>query len=595
MTLLGAAVLGAQLGVSAAQAAEVRLVMDGGSDDLRDTLRQVSSSFEVAENAASTPLEIVAAAQSEYRRLTAALYDAGYFGPVISVRLDGREAASLSPVQAPNSVRSVVIAVETGPQFLFGTTALSPVARDTDIPAGFSQGQVARTSVIRDAAARGIDGWRADGYAKATTVREDITARYDTRRLDVAIGLDPGPRLRFGDLVIGGNEDVRTKRIADIAGLPNGQIFSPDEIRRVATRLQRTGTFRSVSLTEAETPSPDGTLDILLQVEENLPRRFGFGAEISSLEGLGVSAFWLHRNLFGGAERLRFDAEIEGIGGDSGGEDFRLAARFDRPATFNEDTDFFATAEIERRDEVNFLSRQASVAVGILRYARDERTYSFGLGLRRSRTQDVFGTRDFTLFTVPLGLEFDYRDDRLNATTGYYLKADIMPFFGISGSDDGARTLVDARAYYTPGDDGPVTLALRGQLGALNGPNNSQAPADFLFFSGGGGTVRGQPFQALGVDLGLPELAGGRAFLGLSAEARVKTTDSLSLVGFFDAGYIGSESFPNGSSGQWHTGAGLGLRYDTGIGPIRLDVGVPVSGPGDNTGFEVYIGIGQAF
>ena len=87
---------------------------------------------------------------------------------------------------------------------------------------------------------------------------------------------------------------------------------------------------------------------------------------------------------------------------------------------------------------------------------------------------------------------------------------------------------------------------------------------------------------------------GGRAFLGFSAEARVKVTDAIGLVGFADAGYIGSEEFYDGS-GQWHSGAGLGVRYDTGIGPIRLDLAVPTSGPETGENFQVYIGIGQAF
>jgi translocation and assembly module TamA len=139
-----------------------------------------------------------------------------------------------------------------------------------------------------------------------------------------------------------------------------------------------------------------------------------------------------------------------------------------------------------------------------------------------------------------------------------------------------------------------VTLAFRGLAGSLVGPSIATAPADFLFFSGGSGTVRGQEYQSLGVDLSPGVTIGGRSFLGLSGEVRVQARRKLSVVGFYDAGYIGSESFVDGS-GEWHSGVGAGLRYDTGIGPIRFDLAIPVSGPGDNTGLEVYIGIGQAF
>ena len=130
------------------------------------------------------------------------------------------------------------------------------------------------------------------------------------------------------------------------------------------------------------------------------------------------------------------------------------------------------------------------------------------------------------------------------------------------------------------------------QFGSVSGSSLSGTAPNFLFQSGGGGTVRGQPYQSLGVDNG-GTTSGGRSFLGLSGELRGKVRGNISLVGFADAGYIGAESFYDGT-GEWHAGAGLGLRYDTAVGPIRLDVATPVSGStGD--GVQVYIGIGQAF
>ena len=84
---------------------------------------------------------------------------------------------------------------------------------------------------------------------------------------------------------------------------------------------------------------------------------------------------------------------------------------------------------------------------------------------------------------------------------------------------------------------------------------------------------------------------GGRSFIGLSGEVRTRIGARLGLVGFADAGFIAADLFDNGS---WHSGAGLGLRYDTGIGPIRLDVATPVGGD-TGSGLQVYIGIGQAF
>ncbi|MCX7564966.1 autotransporter assembly complex protein TamA [Sulfitobacter sp. F26169L] len=575
-------------------AAEVA-INTSADEDLKDALRGGSLLIEqtMLEENPPTTAEILAAAQADYKRLLAVLYDNGHFGGAIAIMVDGREAASIPPVQPPNSISRVQINVDPGPKFRFGRTRIAPLAPETEIPEGFAEGQTASLGVLKNTVSAGIDGWRAQGHAKAALTAQDLTADHPARRIHAQMKLDPGPRLRFGPLVISGESDVRRQRIIDIAGLPEGKVFSSEEIRLSTERLRRTGAFSAVALTEGEEIGPNDTLPINAQITDAPKRRLGYGAELSTLEGLTLSAFWLHRNLLGGAERLRFDAKVSGIGGNSGGTDYRLGVRFERPATFNEDTDFYALALLEQLDEVSYFSQQFDLEAGIKRIASPERTYTLGLGLRTAKTRDAFGENKYTLLTLPLSAEFDYRDNRLNARDGFYFKANAMPFVAVSGSDNGIRTFVDARGYKTFGEARPVTFALRGQFGSVYGPDLSKAPADYLFYSGGGGTVRGQEYQSLGVPVGT-DTTGGRSFVGLSAELRVGVTDSIGIVGFADAGYVGEEEFYDGS-GTWHSGAGLGLRYNTAIGPVRLDVAVPTSGPDTDEDFQVYIGIGQSF
>ncbi|MDA0720755.1 MAG: BamA/TamA family outer membrane protein, partial [Proteobacteria bacterium] len=145
-------------------------------------------------------------------------------------------------------------------------------------------------------------------------------------------------------------------------------------------------------------------------------------------------------------------------------------------------------------------------------------------------------------------------------------------------------------------DDG-FTLAARGLVGSLLGAPTAEAPADFLFYSGGGGTVRGQPYQSLGVQTqvgGQTVTTGGASFLAAQLEARYAIRDNIALVGFYDTGFVGDSAMP-GESGAWHAGAGVGLRYTTGIGPIRLDLGTLASGDDAGDSLQLYIGIGQAF
>jgi translocation and assembly module TamA len=578
----------------AAQAADVS-INTLEDEDLNGALRGGSLLFEqtILEDTKPSTTEVLAAAQADYKRLLAILYDNGYFSGSINITVDGREAATIPPVQPPSTISRVKISIEPGPKFKFGRAKIAPLTQGTELPAGFAKGQTASIGVLKSAVSAGVDGWRAEGHAKATLSTQDLTADHAARRLNADIALEPGPRLRFGPLQIEGETDVRHERIIDIAGLPEGEVFSPEEIRLSTERLRRTGAFNAVALSEAELIGPDLTLPIIAQITDAPKRRVGFGAEWSTQEGLTVSTFWLHRNLFGGAESLRFDAEVSSIGGSSGGTDYTLSARFERPATFNEDTDFYALAELEQLDEVSYFSRQLDIEAGIKRIASPERTYTLGLGLVSAETETVFGDASYTLLTLPLSAEFDYRDNRLDAKDGFYFKADVTPFVALSGADNGVRTSVDARGYKTFGAVRPITLALRGQLGSVYGPDLEAAPADYLFYSGGGGTVRGQEYQSLGVAVG-SETSGGRSFVGLSAEVRVGVTDSIGVVGFADAGYIGSEEFFDGS-GTWHSGAGLGVRYNTAIGPIRFDVAVPTSGPESDDDFQVYIGIGQSF
>lgn len=587
------AVCGLALCATPGWAVETILTGTGLPEELSESLKAASLTAALPE--AADGQDTLAAAQADYARLVATLYDAGYFGPTIRISVDGREAASIDPISPPASVAQVRIEVEPGPRFTMGQTQIGPLAQDTELPSGFAPGQVASTSALRQAVDSGIEGWRDVGHAKARLASQEVTANHPARQLNTRIVLDPGPRLNFGDLRIVSPSAVREERILEIAGLPTGRVFSPEERLKAATRLRRTGAFSSVSLTEAEEIGPDATLDIIAQVVDAPPRRIGFGGELSTQDGLSLSGFWLHRNYFGGAERLRFEGEITGIGGDTGGADYRLSSRFTRPSTVSPDADFFLFGEIERVDDVAFELDQITLEAGFTRFVSDNLEQTFAVGLQTAQTIDAFGARDYTLLTLPVGIKLEYRDVPLDATEGFFAEITATPFLGITGTESGLRTTADLRGYLTLGETRPVTLAGRAQFGSLTGASLATAPSDFLFFSGGGGSVRGHGFQSLGVDLGGGRIVGGRGYLGFSGEVRVRMTETIGLVAFIDAGYVGAESFPNGTDGEWHSGAGFGLRYNTGIGPIRVDIAAPTSGPGDPTGLQLYIGIGQAF
>lgn len=576
-----------------ARATEFRLSAPGVGDSLTEKLSGGSLTLETAGRDDLTPQDILAAARADYARLIGVMYEAGRYGPIISIKIDGREASAIPPLEAPDRIDKVLISVDPGPAFLFDRAEMAPLAPGTELPDGFRRGALARAKTIRRASEAGIDGWRAIGHAKAQVIGETITADHAKQALEARIDLAPGPRLRLGELIPQGKSRVRRDRIRDIAGLPEGEVFDPEELERAGTRLRRTGAFQSVALQEAARANPDDTLDIGAKIVDAKPRRIGFGAELSSLEGLSLSGFWLHRNLLGGAERFRIDAEVGGIGGDSGGLDYQLKTRFDRPATFTPDTSLYLEGELAEEDEPDYRERRAMVGAGLSHVFSDNLTGEAGIAYQYTEIDDDLGSRTIEHILLPTSLTWDTRDDPLDARDGLYFSVEATPFVGVDQSVSGTRIYSDARGYLALDPNDRVIFAARAQLGSVNGADLTEVPPGMLFFSGGAGTVRGQPYQSLAVDLGGGKRLGGRSFFALSGEVRTDLKGKFGAVAFADTGFVGQDSWGT-RNGDWHSGAGLGLRYDTGIGPIRVDIATPLD---DDAGedFELYIGIGQAF
>lgn len=574
-------------------ALETNLSAPGLSGDLSKRIEETSSVMTAKSRGLDTPLEVLSAALSDYRTIVQILYDEGYFSPSVSIKLDGREAADLSTLSVPAQIDRALIAIKPGPSFTFGTAVVQPLAPQTEIPEAFAPGKLATTGAIQRAASAGVQGWRDAGHAKAEVAGQKIIARHAQARLDAQIDLAAGPRLKFGKMFIEGSSDVRPQSIEKIAGFPSGEVYSPQKLQKVGTRLRRTGTFSTVSIRERETPNPDGTLDFDATFEDLPKRRLTFGLELASRDGLDVTATWTHRNVFRRAQRLRFEAAIRNIGG-SEDIDGRIGLRLDQPDRLGPDDNTFWSALLERRNTDNYDVTVASLTYGARRTFSDRLYAEAAAGFSFSDADDAYGDRrKFKYLIIPTRSEWDERDSKVSATRGYYLDAQIMPFIGLAGSDTGIRMFIDGRGYTSFGTGGRVVLAGRVQLGSVIGPPADGVTPDFLFFSGGAGTVRGQPYQSLGVPVGTG-IAGGRSFLGLSGEVRGKVTEKLSLVGFYDYGIVDTSPFI-GRGSESHSGAGLGVRYDLGgFGPLRLDLAYPVQGDTGN-GLQFYIGIGQAF
>lgn len=579
--------------------------VSGDDRDIEKVLKGASTLWADREEPASGAAGLLAKAKGDYRRLLNALYGEARYGGTISIQIDGREADDLRADAEFASPANVQVVIDPGPLFHFDEARIvnrapPPTNRrdEVELPEkeGFAPGEVARSGTILKAGRLSIDAWRQQGYAKAELAEERVVAAHDSATIDARLTVDPGRKAYYGGIGVEGTDRMDPEFVARQTGLVPGQEYDPDDIKDASDRLARLDVFRSARIQEAEEIGPNGQLPIQVIVQERLPRRFGVGGSYSTVDGLGLEAFWLHRNLFGRAERLRIEGKVAGIGATFDPTEFtyRVGGIFTKPGIYTPDTDFVASLYGDREVLEAYTRNSVTAETGFTHMFSKELSGRLLVNGGYSEFEDdVFGTRDFITVGLLGGLKYDSRDNAADATEGIYAEAVIEPFYEFNYGNFATRFTAEGRTYYGFGEENRVVLAGRLKLGSIVGASIAELPPDKLFFAGGGGSVRGYAYRNIGVET--PDgIIGGRSLIEGSAEVRARVTQSIGVVGFVDAGYVSSESFPDFSE-DLKLGAGVGLRYLTGLGPIRLDVAVPLDPGPDDPDFAFYVGIGQAF
>lgn len=583
---------------------------DGSEADVKSVVEGASGLMSDADKPASGSAGLLAKARGDYRRVLAALYGDGRYGGTISILVDGREANDIPPdADIPDNAK-VQISVDPGPQFLFSRTAISNMApppldkRDkVQLPeeAGFAPGQVARSGTVLKAERLAVEAWRQQGYAKARVTGEDVVADHADNRVAADISVDPGRKAHYGPVSVVGTARMNPQFIAWMTGLTPDREYDPDDIEKAKKRLARMEVFRAMSFEEAEKIEPDGSLPMTLNVQERKPRRFGFGAEYSTIDGFGLTGYWMHRNLFGKGERLRFDAKVSGVGGsqdnsfDPANYTYLLGTTFTKPGVYTPDTDFIAALDAKREVLDAYTETSVNAKVGFTQIFSDELSASIYAKASQAQFEDdYFGKRDFTTAGLEGGVVYDTRNNKPDPSSGVYLEGNIQPFYEFHYGNFATRFTAEGRTYYGLGKDDRVVLAGRLKLGSIVGASIADLPPNQLFLAGGGGSVRGYAYRNIGVVTDTGDTIGGRSLVEASGEVRARVTDSIGAVAFVDAGYVGEQSFPDFSE-EMRVGVGGGLRYLTGLGPIRLDVAVPLNRRSGDPNLGFYVGIGQAF
>jgi translocation and assembly module TamA len=460
---------------------------------------------------------------------------------------------------------------------------------------GLAPGRPARSSAVVASEGALVAAWREKAHPKAEIADRTAVARHPDDALDVGITVRPGRRAVFGQTAVRGTRRMDPAFVAYFAGIEPGEPFDPDDLERAREQLRRLRVFQAARIVEADAITPDGALPIELVVAERKRRALGAGVRFSTIDGLGFGGYWTHRNLFGRAERLTLEGRVAGIeANDPEDYTYRAAATFLKPGVITPFTDLSATLFAEQTRPDTYRARRIGTRVGLVhRLSRRWTVESFGALEASTIDRTRVGDGDFFFASWPTTVRYDGTDNELDPTEGYRVKGTVTPFHEAVNGNTGVISETEVSAYYGLADD-RVVLAARAALGSLAGAPLAQVPANRLFFAGGGGSIRGYPYRGVGPVGPRGQVIGGRSYFTGSIEARIGVTRTIGVVPFLDFGNAFRDEFPDFSE-PLVFGAGLGVRYDTGLGPLRLDVAVPLDKREGDPEFAFYIGLGQAF
>jgi translocation and assembly module TamA len=572
-------------------------------------LTTASNLLKLQSSPPSGPVGLVRRALADRERLYGALGALSYYGGQVHITIDGVDMDDpglvdrLTARQSKDPVK-VSIKIDLGPSYKFDTVRLTDTKGSDQLPLvidraplGLDPGKPALSATILSAEGAMVAQMNDQGYPLAKVPSRDAVVDHADQTMDLTEFLDPGPKAGFGPVTVEGEETVRESFIQSRVPFVTGQIYSPQQVQDLRKDLADLGVFSNVRVTTADQVDAQGNVPVTIAVQERPLRFVGFGAKYETNYGAGINAYWGHRNLWGGAEQLRIDGEVSGLGyNDATEPNFKFGVSLKVPGFFDRNTTLDSKAEAVREVLDAYTSTRGLVqSIATYKYSKEIDLLA-GLSFETGHVENDEGEWDYTFVGIPLGAKIDTTNSLLDPTEGYRAQLSLTPyptFLGSSVDMIVAKALGSAYVDLS-GGDGDIVLA--GQLGisSIAGPNIADVPPDKRLYAGGGGSVRGYKYQSIGPLNKEDNPIGGLSSIIASLELRYKITDTIGIVPFFDAGGVYEKSVPDfGSDIQY--AAGLGARYYTGIGPIRADIAIPLNKRKSDDSFQLYISIGQAF
>ncbi len=410
--------------------------------------------------------------------------------------------------------------------------------------------------------------------------------------------VDVGPRASFGQLRTEGDTVFNIEHLNVFPRFEPGELYDNRLTDDLRNALVATSLFQSVSVVPQRTGqiNADGTeqVDLLVRQTKGPARTLGGNVGFSTGQGFRAEGTWQHRNLFP-YEGALIASVIAGT------QEQGVAGTFRRANAGRRDRTFSLTAGANHSNYDAYEAFTTSVGV---RWSYDSTpiwqkplTYYYGgelVGTNESVYDFTRGEnvrRTYGIVALPGQVLFDRSDSLLNPSKGYRLRVNLSPETSVQGAvRPYVRAMVEGTFYYPVSSS--IVIAGRAKAGTIQGVARDDLAPSRRYYGGGGGSVRGYGYQRLGPFDPNGDPVGGRSLNEFALEARYRFGD-FGIVPFVDAGNSYESTTPNLSSLRY--GAGIGGRFYTSFGPMRVDIATPLNPREGDGKVALYISIGQAF
>jgi translocation and assembly module TamA len=526
------------------------------------------------------------------------------------LRSEGYYAYDIEPDVGEGDAPRPLVKIAPGPRFALGKAQIDWIGPPPD-PAtaqaaqdamALVPGQPGRAAAVVAAEGRVVATVQKRGYADAAAKAREVVVDHADKTVNADYRIAAGPIVHLDSIQLVTNGRTHPEWLQHLAPWRHGDAYDPEDVAELERRLLDTSVYESVTvaLAPASDVTPDGLRPVVVSVAERQKRTLELGASYDTTDGPGLDAKWTRYNMLGRADTFSVLGRVSKI-------DSRVQVDLSLPHWDVPQQTLAARAAVYSTMTPAYDQRGVMVSVDLTRRWGRNATFgltgtyfTWGASLDLSRTSEVrIGSltslgRDIVTVAGLADMALDRSDDPLDPTRGWRVSGrveptlltgeGVLPYLKLQGQVSG----------YLPFDlKGDTVLAGRAHLGSIINGSVADIPAPQRFYAGGGGSVRGFGFQEVGPRLADNTPQGGLSLMEASVELRHRLNQRWGLVAFLDAGTIGGEQFP--TFHDLSVGAGVGVRYNLGFGPIRVDLATPLTSRRGQAPFQAYVSIGQSF